>query len=254
MKVTSSLSSQKGSLQVKASAKRSVRNTVTGGSWTSMLKVKCRHDTLNRNNVARKLSSFQITGYQRGFVKRQSSSRLGRGRTWNCRKERTKQERWPMHDYLYRRYFCQEVRRIAQAAGVECISAQRSSTVRSVSISVKGHLPTQTNRPHKTRVFLKKKKTEHMESPAEVCKLKWLIGPNIQAIGNGGKSGILERKLGINSLEAETKKWNKTSVGPYKKSFNWDTTIKFITRTRLSLIKGKLHFKIISSDMIEFFP
>ena len=96
--------------------------------------------------------------------------------------------------------FCQEVRRLAQAAGVECISAQRARWDR---FPVKDHLPTQTNRPQLSRSFLIK--TEHIGSPGEVCNLKWLITPKIQAIGNRGKSSIPERKPGINSLEAEIK-------------------------------------------------
>ena len=80
------------------------------------------------------------------------------------------------------------------------ISAQRARWDR---FPVKDHLPTQTNRPQLSTSFLIK--TEHMGSPGEVCNLKWLITPKIQAIGNGGKSSIPERKPGINSLEEEIK-------------------------------------------------
>ena len=137
--------------------------------------------------------------YPRGFVKGQSSSRSGRGRTRNYQKKRTKQERWPMQ--------------ALSIPFIEGIFLPRSKKTRPSSRSrvyfcTTGtlgsvHLPTQTNRPQLSTSFLIK--TEHLGSPGEVCNLKWLITPKIQVIGNGGKSSIPERKPSVNSLEAEIK-------------------------------------------------
>ena len=86
-------------------------------------------DTMNRNIVARKLPSFQFNGYPRGFVKKAIEQQIKKRINVKLPKEEDEAGKMANASISFiEGIFCQEVRRIAQVEGVECISAHGTCT------------------------------------------------------------------------------------------------------------------------------